>query len=783
MPLHDHLIVKTMPVANPKNIISGNGYRITVLTERLLRVEKQKKGIFCDDATQYIWNRNFPEVKYTVEQTGKMLLITTKWAKFFFDPFAKDVTSVYLNGRWVDVKHAKNFGGTCRTLDNSLGRVRLGKGLLADKGVSLIEDNSLLLVDGEVRPRKAKGKDKYIFAYGRNYRDALTDFFFMTGEVPLLPRYVLGNWWSRYHAYTQKEYIDLMDAFAERKLPFTVATVDMDWHWVKVKETFPETVDYGKGCFQGPGWTGYSWNTDLFPDPKAFLDDLHKRNLRVTLNLHPSSGVRCFEDRYEEMATAMGIDPKTKKAVPFDITDPKFINNYFDVLHHPMENEGVDFWWMDWQQGTKTKIKGLDPLWSLNHYHFLDSARENKRGIILSRYSGIGSHRYPLGFSGDTFTRWSALRFQPEFTNKAANVGYGWWSHDIGGHMMGFTDDEMYVRWCQYGVFSPINRLHSSTNELQAKEPWKHSEQSRKILSDFLRLRHALIPYLYTENYRAHTTGRALCEPMYYDYGRKKGAYQVPNEYTFGTQLIVSPIVRKHDKRLNMAWTDVWLPDGQYTDIFTGRRYEGGRKFRAFRDMEFYPVFAKAGAILPLSGDEGNDCGNPKNLKLWLFRGNGEYTLYEDDGISNDYKNGKFANSRFTVKETGGVLTFTAYPAEGDTSVIPEGRKITLCLRDVIGGKVFINGKQVPFSTEIVLPASQEETVVSIEDFVPTTNGDLIENAKVVLSRWQKSNHTKLLSYLPLKNKKTPEEYFKAVQRQIMFPKILRDAVKEVFLP
>ena len=116
-------------------------------------------------------------------------------------------------------------------------------------------------------------------------------------------------------------------------------------------------------------------------------------------------------------------------------------------------------------------------------------------------------------------------------------------------------------------------------------------------------------------------------------------------------------------------------------------------------------------------------------------------------------------------------------------SVIPEGRKITLCLRDVIGGKAFINGKQVPFSTEIVLPASQEETVVAIEDFVPTTNGDLIENAKVVLSRWQKSNHTKLLSYQPLKNKKTPEEYFKAVQRQIMFPKILRDAVKEVFLP
>ena len=782
MSLHEHLKVKTMPMAHPNNIVVGKGFRVTVLTERLLRVEKQSKNIFCDEATQYIWNRNFPEVKYTVERSGKLMLITTKWAKFYFDPMSKDVTSVFLNGRWVYVKHAKNFGGTCRTLDNSVGRVPIGKGLLADKGVSVIEDDGLCLIDGEVKPRKAKEKDVYIFAYGRNYRDAISDYFFMTGGVPLLPRYALGNWWSRYHAYTADEYVGLMDKFIEKKLPFTVATVDMDWHWVKVKQKFPD-VDYGKSPFQGPGWTGYSWNTDLFPDPKAFLDDLHKRNLRVTLNLHPSSGVRCFEDRYEEMATNMGVDPKTKKAVPFDITDPNFINNYFDVLHHPLEEEGVDFWWMDWQQGKKTGIKGLDPLWSLNHYHFLDSAREGRRGLILSRYCGIGSHRYPLGFSGDTFTRWSCLKFQPEFTNKAANIGYGWWSHDIGGHTMGFTDDEMYIRWCQYGTFSPINRLHSTRNELQVKEPWKHSQQACRIVSDFLRLRHALIPYIYTENYRAHTTGRALCEPMYFDYGMKKGAYTVPNEYTFGTQLIVSPITRKSSKHLNMGWCKVWLPEGEFTDIFTGRRYKGGVTFKAFRDPEYFPVFAKAGAILPLSGDEGNGCDNPKDLILWVYRGNGEYTLYEDDGISAKYKDGRFSNTTFSVKEEGNKLVFTVFPVEGDKSVLPEGRKITLCLKDIVGGKVTINGKPANFDKEIELPYSTEEkTEVVVEDFVPTTNGDAIENAKTVLSRYQKGNHRKMLYYLPIDGKKTPDEYAKAVQRQILFPKIVRDAVKEVFL-
>ncbi len=782
MALHEHLIAKTMPLAHPKNIIEGKGYRITVLTERLIRLEKQRNNVFCDDATQYIRNRNFPEVKYTVERSGKLLLLTTRWAKFYFDPMSKNFSSVFLNGHWVYTNHAGNFGGTKRTLDNSIGRERVGKGLLADKGVAAIEDDSLRLIDGEVKPRKAKGSDVYIFAYGRNYRDALSDFFFMTGEVPFLPRYVLGNWWSRYHAYTHKEYVDLMDRFAAEKLPFTVATVDMDWHWVKVKKRFPG-VDYGQSSFQGPGWTGYSWNTDLFPDPKAFLDDLHKRNLRVTLNLHPFSGVRCFEDQYEEMATRMGIDPASKKPVPFDITDPEFINNYFDVLHHPMEKDGVDFWWIDWQQGKKTKIKGLDPLWSLNHYHYLDNARDGKRGLILSRYCGIGSHRYPLGFSGDTFTRWSCLRFQPEFTNKAANIGYGWWSHDIGGHTMGFTDDEMYIRWCQYGTFSPINRLHSTMNELQAKEPWKHSEQARKIVCNFLRLRHALIPYLYTENYRAHTTGRALCEPMYYDYGMKKGAYTVPNEYTFGTQLIVAPIVSKSHKSLLMGSCKVWLPEGYYTDIFTGRRYKGGVTFRAFRDPEYYPVFAKEGAIIPLSDDEGNDCGNPKTLKLWVYRGKGEYTLYEDDGISTNYKAGKFLNTRFTVDDKGETLIFTVHPAEGDTSLIPEDRKLVLCLRDLADGKVKINGKSVPFSEEIEIAYRPDEKVeVVVEEYAPVSNGDPIENAKVVLSRYQKGNHRKMLYYLPIKNKKTPEEYAKAVQRQILFPKAVRDAVKEVFL-
>lgn len=115
---------------------------------------------------------------------------------------------------------------------------------------------------------------------------------------------------------------------------------------------------------------------------------------------------------------------------------------YFD-MHHRMEAEGVDFWWLDWQQGGVTRQKGLDPLWMLNHMHYLDSGRGGNWPLTFSRYAGPGSHRYPVGFSGDTIVTWESLAFQPQFTATASNIGYGWWSHDIGGHMFGYRNEEL----------------------------------------------------------------------------------------------------------------------------------------------------------------------------------------------------------------------------------------------------------------------------------------------------------------------------------------------------
>jgi len=692
-------------------IIIKNDVRFSILSDRLLRVEVDSNGVFTDEPTQTVINRSFSKPKIRTVEDGDVVIIMTTKTIYRYDTASHKMIGISLkNGKNLTDYSKGNLKGTYRTLDQTTGAISLGDGIMSTDGVAVIDDtNSLILnPDGTVGERRKTEKDEYYFCYNHDYRAALRDFFSLCGQVPLVPRFCLGNWWSRYKAYTQQEYVDLMKKFLDKEIPITVATIDMDWHWVDVKNRFgkcgsKKSIIPGKSdnIFQGDGWTGYSWNTELFPDYKGFLRWLHEKNFKVTMNLHPAQGVRFFEDMYEEMAEFMGIDPTTKRRVEFDITDPRFIDAYFNILHKPYEKDGVDFWWIDWQQGKNSKIKNLDPLWALNHYHTLvDRDSEIKRPLILSRFAEAGSHRYPLGFSGDTKICWECLDFQPYFTSTATNIGYTWWSHDIGGHMMGSKDDELYARWVQYGLYSPIMRLHSTSNEFMGKEPWKHEYAAEQIAVKTLRERHALIPYLYSMNYRTHKDSLALCEPMYYAYPEDENAYKVKNQYFFGSELMVAPITSKINPKTNLAEVEVWLPEGRWTDIYTGAIYQGGKKIKMFRGIESIPVLAKEGAIIPMSAnDRDNDWTNPKDMVIRIFRGNNSFNLYEDDGETNAYQKGDFAITKYTVSEADDKVCFTISPAEGNCSTLPKKRNYTLIFEDISSADISltVNGKEAKF--------------------------------------------------------------------------------------
>lgn len=664
------------------SVILGSGYRFTVLTSQLVRMEYAVEGIFEDCPTQTVINRDFPTPEYHVWKTKNGIEIKTEYISIFYDekefsPYGLTVENrsecrgIYCTWHFGDPLN-ENLGGTARTLDEVDGALPLEPGVLSRlQGYSVMDDSKsfVLLEDGWVEPRKDGIQDIYFFSYGFDFKQALRDFFHLCGHTPLLPRYALGNWWSRFYAYTDVKYLTLMDQFQERGIPLSVSVIDMDWHITK-----PEGG--------GKGWTGYTWNNELFPDPKGFMKQLHRRNLKVTLNLHPAEGVQVHEKMYAEMAQALGKDTSRCQRVPFDVGNRHFMEAYFKYLHHPHEEEGVDFWWVDWQQGITSTLHGLDPLWILNHYHTLDISRNGKRPLILSRYAGPGSHRYPIGFSGDSVISWASLQFQPYFTATASNIGYSWWSHDIGGHTHGRRDDELQVRWLQFGVFSPIMRMHSTCNLFNGKEPWRYELQACTVMTEFLRLRHKMLPYLYTMNWRCHTQDEQLLQPMYYEYPRSEEAYGVSNEYYFGSELIVCPITQPMDRVLLLAGVKVWLPEGIYFDVFNDLVYHGSRMINMYRPLEAIPVLAKAGAIIPMLTEGECICNGtelPIALDIRIYSGaDGAFELYEDDGETMAYINGEYAvtSMRLDWRIDGGTeFTITGAPAK---AFMPKARDYIL---------------------------------------------------------------------------------------------------------
>lgn len=264
--------------------------------------------------------------------------------------------------------------------------------------------------------------------------------------------------------------------------------------------------------------------------------------------------------------------------------------------------------------------------------------------------------------------------------------------------MLGEKNDEMYLRHVQYGVFSPINRLHCSSSEILTKEPSAYANGTGEIAKAWLRLRHSLIPYLYTASYETHTNGTALIEPMYYEW-KEKGAYEYLQDYRFGSQLLVFPVTKPRGKD-GFARVKAWIPQGVWTDLFTGTQYRAGKsgvKKTLLRELEQIPVLVKSGGILPLSLDGGNGVDNPKAFKLLLFEGDGAYTLYED-GAETGAAGALFTH--FEMKNTqvkGKCVQTLTIRTEGDWSVVPKKRLMKARFQNLpIEGKVrvYVDGKR-----------------------------------------------------------------------------------------
>ncbi len=705
------------PKAHPDAMVVCSDVRFTLLTPQMIRMEWSADGHFEERASFIFLNRHLPVPHYTKEEHDGWIIITTEKLTLRYrlasGKFSKENLNISFRldtmaGTWYPgMMDSLNLKGTTRTLDQTNGEkdVELEQGLISRSGWSVVDDSKSLLFDGSEwnwvtnRP-EGERQDLYFFGYGHEYKQALYDFTLVAGKIPMPPRYAFGYWWSRYWTYSDPELRRLVMDMKTYDVPIDVLIIDMDWHktWGLTANN-PKRDPFGESI----GWTGYTWNRSLFPDPGGFLQWTRDQHLKTALNLHPASGIAPMEEKYADFAGAYGFDTTNHPYIPFAMENKKWAQVYFDVLLRPLEKQGIDFWWLDWQAWLESKtLKGLSNTWWLNYTFFTNAERlGTTRPLLFHRWGGLGNHRYQIGFSGDTWISWESLAFQPYFTSTAGNVGYGYWSHDIGGHMYRDPSSELYLRWLQWGIFSPIVRTHSTKSTTIERRIWKYAD-TFEMMRDALHFRYALAPYIYTASREAYDSGISICRPMYYDYPEKQKAYDFKSQYMFGDEMLVAPITEEASTLSGLAAQKIWLPEGEWYEWYSGTGVKGGAVVERTYALDEVPLFIKSGAVIPMYPQRNNLQQQIDTLVLTLIPGgNGETRVYEDDGISSKYKKNHYTFTRVMKNVlSDGSIHLTVFPREGSFDEMAKSRSYEIRLLCTFPpSEVSVNGKSYAYAS------------------------------------------------------------------------------------
>lgn len=708
-------------LATPENVIKGKKYRFTVLTPRLIRMEYSEDGTFEDHLTTLVLNRKTAAVEYTKKEDKKYLEITTSYFRLTYEknkPFysGKFDTMKYLKVELLNTDkiwyyghpEIRNYGSPNSSLDDNKGKLKLKKGLYSVDGFASIKDeNDIILENGTVKPRENKNIDLYLFLYLKDFALCLKDYFLITGSPALIPRYALGNWWSKNEEYNDLSLKDLVDDFKNKEIPLSILLLDKKWHIDEYKDKIYDS--------------GFTWNKTLFSNPKKMIDYLHKSGIRLGLNINPVPGILPYEPSYDVLAHTL---EKQEDILVFNVMNDAVIENYFNFLIHPLDKMGVDFYWID-ETAKKERENAI-----LDYYHTEDMKKDyQKRPMLLSRNVTSAPHRYPVLYSGKTIVSWDTLKMIPFHNALASNIGVSYWAHDIGGYYKGTEDNELYTRYVQLGVFSPILKFGADKGKYYKREPWKWSIKTYSIVKKYLQLRHRLIPYLYAEAYKYHQYGMPMVMPIYHKFPEMYDDVNYRNGYYFGTELFVSPIVTKKDYIMNRSIHKFFLPDGMWYDFVTGKKFPGGKNYISFFKEEDYPVFAKAGSIITLGkNQELNDTTPPKDMEIQIFPGRSNtYHLYEDDGVSELYQKDYYLLTEIDYNYMPNNYTVIVRPIEGKKGIIPDNRNYKFVFRNTKKASdvlVYFNDTQIDFDSYVL----ENDFIVEVKNV--STVGQLTLNCK-----------------------------------------------------
>jgi alpha-glucosidase (family GH31 glycosyl hydrolase) len=701
------MAVSQTAYSNP--VIIGNT-RFTFYTDHLVRMEYAQNGRFLDEPTLFAVNRHpeYTGVKIQEKEGNKYILTTPAMRIEFYNdgfPFGQTNLFVYYKTghddkekRWyIASLQRNNLKGAIHTLDGVGKPVSLQEGLLSRDGWYLINDTGKDIVkDGWICSRdKNHVQDLYLFIYGDDYKAALKSLRAVSGPAPMTRKYVHGSWYCRWWNYTDDDYRQIVREYKEHDFPLDILVFDMGWHTQDAK--------IGTGHAGNRGWTGYSWNRKLIPNPEQLIDEFRKDHIHVALNEHPHDGLRPHEDAYPAFTTDLGRDEKA--GVPlFDAGDRSYMDAFMKHAHQESDSMGVAFWWLDWQQDyLYPLVRGTNTthLFWLNQLYYTYSEKNNLRGAGFSRWAGWGDHRHPIQFSGDAVGNWDMLKFEIELTATSGNAGCFFWAHDLGGFYDG-KDSELYTRWTQFGLLNSSLRIHSVYDKDLDRRPWLWGEEAERAMHRIYHLRSALMPYIYSSVHQCYTDMLPLNRGMYIEYPKDENAYRHPEQFLFGDLLLGAPVTTPGFGENKIATQTVWLPEGNsWYHFFTGKRYKGGQEVSVESPLDEFPLFIKGGYPLPMQAYTDRMASTPlKELIIRCYPGedgcDNSYTLYEDDGLTLDYQKGRFATTKLSYRKDKKETVITIHPTENSY----EGQVLKRAYRiELPNGqkeiRISVNGKKI----------------------------------------------------------------------------------------